>query len=116
MLPPRIHLRYALPGEIGRSPAAITYGPSSSPVIIIHRQAFAALTPFARRFVILHELGHYLLNTSSEQLADAFALGLLAGSQPYSLRLSLHTLQQLDITPSRMAALAALCLHIDRHR
>ena len=59
------------------------------------KEAMARLTPFQRRFVILHEEGHYALNTDDEIRADAYAFDRLAGTEARSLRQSVESLEQI---------------------
>ncbi len=58
----------------------------STGVIEVNMEAFSLLPEFCQRFVIYHEMGHYLLQTISETKADDYALRRMALKEPYSLR------------------------------
>jgi len=63
---------------------------------------------------LAHELGHRILHTSDELLADAFALGLTAGRQRGSLKSALRAIGGLDAVPyPRLLALYSQCRKID---
>lgn len=77
---------------IGDTPAALS---ASEATIYINKPVFSKFTRFQKKFIILHEMGHYYLNTHNELLADAYALRALAGSEYQSLKQSIETL---DVT------------------
>ncbi len=83
-------------------------------MLLINTSRFDRLPHFAKRFVLAHELGHLVLSTSDERQADAFALGVLAGTEPCSLKKSLRTLLDLDIPPYRFDSLCHCALWRDR--
>ncbi len=68
---------------IGDTPAAVSREDS---IIYINPPLYNKLTPFQRKFVLLHELGHYTLNSKNEIDADTFAFKRLAGTQYRSLK------------------------------
>lgn len=68
---------------IGDTPAAVSREDST---IYINPPLYNKLTPFQRKFVLLHELGHYTLNSKNEIDADTFAFKRLAGTQYRSLK------------------------------
>lgn len=76
---------------IGNSPAAVNTYYS---VLYLHPVLFRKLTPFQQKFVYLHEMGHYYLNTDSEIEADAYAFSRLAGTEWRSLRQCLESLSE----------------------
>lgn len=77
---------------IGDTPAALS---AAEATIYINKPVFSKFTRFQKKFIILHEMGHYYLNTHNELLADAYALRALAGSEYQSLKQSIETL---DVT------------------
>lgn len=58
----------------------------STGVIEVNLEAWNLLPEYCRRFVIYHEIGHYVLQTISETKADDYALKKMALKEPYSLR------------------------------
>lgn len=68
---------------IGDTPAAVSREDST---IYINPPLYNKLTPFQRKFVLFHELGHYTLNSKNEIDADTFAFKRLAGTQYRSLK------------------------------
>lgn len=99
---------------LGQCPAAVVVQKGRSAVVLVNGTAFARLTPFEKRFILAHEMGHYLLSTSNELLADAFALGMTAGTEHASLKKSLRTLLRLDIPAYRFDSLCRLTMWRDR--
>jgi len=95
----------ALPGD---SPAAI----DKARGIIFLGPKYFELDHFARAFVLAHELGHYALDTASEEAADAFAIEALSGRAPRSHARSVETIAKfLNIDDSlRHQARAAAAL------
>lgn len=77
--------------KIYPSPAAID---SKNGIIYLHPTLYAKLTPFQKKFIYYHEVGHYVLNTHDEIKADAFAFDKLAGTEFRSLK------QMIEILPS----------------
>ena len=53
--------------------------------IEINAARMMELRPDTREYVLLHELGHYKLQTFDEVAADRYALKRMAGKKPYSL-------------------------------
>lgn len=100
---------------IGDTPAALS---AAEATIYINKPVFSKFTRFQKKFIILHEMGHYYLNTHNELLADAYALRALAGSEYQSLKQSIETL---DVTlhdgnvtkAERMRNLVLLALYWD---
>lgn len=100
---------------IGDTPAALS---ASEATIYINKPVFCKFSRFQKRFIILHEMGHYYLNTHNELLADAYALRTLAGTEHRSLKRCIETL---DVTlhdgnvtkAERMRNLVLLALYWD---
>lgn len=55
-------------------------------IIEINRSAYDLLPQYVQKFVIQHEIGHYVLQTLSETKADDFALKQMALNSKYSLK------------------------------
>lgn len=100
---------------MGLCPAAVQIDAAGRPTILVNSLTFGAAPEYAQRFYLAHELGHWLLGTSSEEAADAFALGLLAGTEHRSLKKCLESLNRLHTIPyPRLEALYQRCTDIDR--
>ena len=63
--------------------------------IVINPVLFYQLNEFDRKFWLLHEEGHIVLNTDSETLADEYAFNKLAGSEHKSLKQMVKALDTL---------------------
>ena len=99
---------------MGLCPAAVQIDGHGNPLFLVNRLTFPVADEFAQRFYLAHELGHWLLATDSEQAADAFALGVLAGTERRSLKKSLAALDRMHTIPySRLEALYRRCITID---
>ena len=68
------------------SPAAID---RTNGILYINPKLFNRLTPFQKKFVKYHEMGHYKFQTSDELVADAYAFDQLAGTEFRSLKQAL---------------------------
>ena len=68
------------------SPAAID---RTNGILYINPKLFNRLTPFQKKFVKYHEMGHYKFQTSDEFVADAYAFDQLAGTEFRSLKQAL---------------------------
>lgn len=80
-------------------------------IIEINRQAFNLLPEYTRRFVIQHEIGHYVLQTLDERKADDYALSQMALKEPYSLRNHIYSVYMLardDVKRKRHALISVL--------
>lgn len=85
----------------------------SSGVIEINKEAFDRLPNFTQRFVIYHEMGHFLLKTFDECKADDYALKKMAFKEKYSLSNhvdSVYMLARDDVRRKRHALLSVLTL------
>lgn len=103
-------IRYADSRTLGQCPAAVYMDTGD---IEVNTSVWDSYTPFQRQFILLHEQGHYLLNTDSEEAADRYALHQLYARYPQSLKQSLGTLARLRIPDSRLEALYRECLLLD---
>ena len=103
--------------ELDSCPAAVVYTPGGDTAFLVNRDVLSGMPPAQQRFILAHELGHRCLGTDSEELADAFALGLVAGRQPRSLLSSLRAVASMKAVPlARLEQLYRLCLLVDRNR
>ena len=68
------------------SPAAID---RTNGILYINPKLFNRLTPFQKKFVKYHEMGHYKFQTSDELVSDAYAFDQLAGTEFRSLKQAL---------------------------
>lgn len=85
----------------------------SSGVIEINKEAFDRLPNFTQRFVIYHEMGHFLLKTFDECKADDYALKKIAFKEKYSLSNhvdSVYMMARDDVRRKRHALLSVLTL------
>lgn len=65
-------------------------------VIEVNERRMKELTPYAQKYVLLHEMGHYYNQSLSEVAADRYALNKLAYSEPYSLRKYLDSVREVS--------------------
>lgn len=102
----RIEVRSVGPWFMGSCPAAVQTDGSGGATVLVNTATFAAAPEEAQRFYLAHELGHWLTGSDSEEVADAFALGLLAGSRRRSLKSCVEALARMRTIPySRARAL-----------
>lgn len=81
--------------------------------IEINRSAYSLLPLHTKKFVILHEIGHYKLQTFDECKADDFALKQMALREKYSLRNhvdSVYMLARDDVRRKRHALISVLTI------
>jgi hypothetical protein len=103
----------------GNSPAVIEENlDNGDAVIYLNRAKYNKLSKFQKDFVVLHEMGHYVLNTDSEIEADGYAFDRLAGTQYESLSKSLGAIVELLPTlntsrPLRLKAMTERVLEWD---
>lgn len=98
-------------------PAAVEINASNVPTILINKDVFPKATDFAQRFYLAHELGHYIMQTGDEEVADAFALGALSGTEGKSLKKSLAAINAMETIPyERLMALYRMAEHIDSNQ
>ena len=103
---------------MGKNPASVNL---DTKVIKVNAPLFKTYTPLQKNVVLLHEKGHVHYDTvDNEEWADRFALELLAGSEPQSLRKSvdalLGVLASCEIPESRKKAVIISALRIDAER
>lgn len=89
---------YQSDGMMSDTPAAID---RETGTLFINRRLYEKLTKFQRKFVILHERGHYELNTDIEEEADAFAFDHLVGTEYRSMKQMIETLETI-LDPNRI--------------
>ena len=110
-------VRYVEKG-MGTNPASVNLDTKE---IRVNAPLFGMYTPLQQKLVLAHEKGHVHYDTvDNEEWADRFALELLAGSEPQSLRKSvdalLGVLASCEIPESRKKAVIISALRIDAER
>lgn len=103
---------------MGTNPASVNLDTKE---IRINAPLFSMLTPLQQKLVLGHEKGHLRYDTvDDEELADRYALELMAGSEPQSLRKSVDALigvlASCQIPESRKKAIIVRALRIDAER
>lgn len=96
------------------TPAAID---RETGILYINMKLYGELTPFEKRFVKLHEYGHYNLKTSDEIAADAYAFDQLVGTEKYSINQMGQLLEDKILDPSKpghAARISALRLRAEK--
>ena len=88
----KLKQRYYSEGDMADTPAAID---RENHILYINPKRWFCLTKFQRKFVKLHEYGHYNLNTDSEIEADTYAFNHLAGTEFRSLKQCIECLEEL---------------------
>lgn len=96
---------------LGTCPASIDM---KTGVININRDVWDRFDNFEKGFILMHEVGHYVLDTDSEYEADAYALKRVYRTAPRSLKRSLQTLMKIRVVdPHRLDALYREALTLD---
>lgn len=107
----KVKVQYVDSSVLGRCPASVDM---STGVVSINRSVWDRYDYFEKSFVIMHELGHYLLDTDSEYEADEYALRKVYKTAPRSLKRSLQTLCKIRvIDPRRLDNLYKVALDLD---
>jgi len=73
---------------LGRTPARVN---RRTGTIFLNSETWDNYTEFEKKLIILHEKAHYLLQTTNEQEADAYAVEQFIGSEFESLKKSLQS-------------------------
>ncbi len=112
-----LKLKYVEKG-MGRNPARVNL---DTHVVEVNAPLFNTFTPLQKNLVLAHEAGHVHYDTVDDEiLADRYALELMAGSEPKSLRKSvdalLGVLADERIPENRKKAIIVSALHIDAER
>lgn len=71
-------------------------------IIEINRSAFDLLTPYQKKFVLQHEIGHYVNQNRNEIEADRYALSQLALKEPNSLYNYAKSVERIAKQPTRI--------------
>lgn len=107
----KVKVQYVDAGVLGRCPAAVDM---LTGVVSINRSVWNRYDNFEKAFVIMHELGHYVLDTDSEYEADEYALRNVYKTAPRSLKRSLQTLCKIRVLdPMRLSNLYKVALQLD---
>lgn len=92
------------------TPAAID---RETGTLFINPRLYFRLTKFQQKFVILHEKGHYILNTDIEEEADAYAFDHLVGTEYRSMKQMIETLETI-LDPNKIGHQARIRTLINR--
>lgn len=107
----KVRVQYVDSSSLGRCPASVNM---LNGVVSINRSVWGNYDNFEKAFVIMHEVGHYVLDTDSEYEADAYALKHVYRTAPRSLKRSLQTLFKIRvIDPKRLDNLYKEALKLD---
>lgn len=90
----RVKVKYVDSSVLQRCPASVNM---DTGVVSINLSVWNNYDEFEKRFVIMHEVGHYVLDTDSEYEADAYALQQVYKTAPMSLKRSLRTLCKIGV-------------------
>lgn len=107
----KVKTRYVDSSVLGRCPASVDM---RTGVVTINKSVWNQYDNFEKAFVIMHEVGHFVLDTDSEYEADAYALKHVYRTAPRSLKRSLQTLCKIRvIDPTRLDRLYQEALKLD---
>ena len=107
----KVPTKYVDASVLGRCPASVDM---RTGFISINRSVWGSYDNFEKAFVIMHEIGHYVLDTDSEYEADAYALRHVYKTAPRSLKRSLQTLCKIRVIDhSRLDNLYKEALKLD---
>lgn len=102
---------YVTANELGSCPAAVRMADG---VVEINIDVWNRYDDFEQRFILMHEEGHYVQQTDSEEEADAYALHKVYKTATGSLKRSVLTLYKVGIIDRRrLESLYAEALKID---
>ena len=79
---------------LGTCPASVDM---RTGVVSINRSVWDRYDNFEKGFILMHEMGHYVLDTDSEYDADAYAIRKVYRTAPRSLKRSLQTLLKIRV-------------------
>ncbi len=104
--------------DMGVNPASVNLDTN---VARVNASLFKDLSAAERRLVLLHEAGHVFFDSvDDEALADRFAIEVLAGSEPESLRKSVAGLVSIlsacGVPDERLKGIVQTALEIDYER
>lgn len=104
--------------DMGLNPASVDL---DTDVARVNASLFERLSAFERRLVLLHEAGHVFLDSvDNEELADRFAIEVLAGGEQESLRKCvtglIGILEACGVPDKRLTAIVRTALEIDYKR
>lgn len=100
---------------LGQCPAASSLDiETGAALIFLNASVFPRLPEAQQRFVAAHEIGHMVLCTHNEAVADAFALGMTAGRSKRSLKEAVRVVGSMAAVPAnRLQSLLNLCYYVD---
>ncbi len=104
--------------DMGLNPASVDL---DTDVARVNASLFEKLSAFGRRLVLLHEAGHVFFDSvDDEALADRFAIEVLAGGEPESLRKCvtglIDILEACGVPDERLKNIVRTALEIDYER
>lgn len=106
-----VNVRYVDSSVLGSCPASVDM---RTGIVSINRDVWDRYDQFERNFVLMHEIGHFVLDTDSEYEADAYALRNVYKTAPRSLKRSLQTLCKIRVVdPTRLNRLYEEALRLD---
>lgn len=94
----KVPVQYVDSSVLGRCPAAVDM---LTGIVSINKSVWDQYDNFEKSFVLMHEIGHYVLDTDSEFEADAYALKHVYRTAPRSLKRSLQTLCKIRVIDHR---------------
>lgn len=107
----KVNVQYVDSSVLGSCPASVDM---QTGLVSINRSVWDRYDNFEKAFVIMHEVGHYVLDTDSEYEADAYALKHVYKTAPRSLKRSLQTLLKIRVLDaSRLTNLYKEALKLD---
>ena len=106
-----VNVRYVDSSVLGSCPASVDM---RTGVVSINKDVWDRYDQFEQNFVLMHEIGHFVLDTDSEYEADAYALRNVYKTAPRSLKRSLQTLCKIRVVdPTRLNRLYEEALRLD---
>lgn len=104
-------IQYLTSAQMGTCPAEVDMATGT---VSVNRSVWDGYTAIQQRFMLLHEEGHYRLQTDSEEKADEYAIRRMYGTFPQSLKTVIRQIGSIPfISPSRLEALYRAALRID---
>ncbi len=104
-------LQYLTSAQMGTCPAEVDMATGT---VSVNRSVWDGYTAIQQRFMLLHEEGHYRLQTDSEEKADEYAIRRMYGTFPQSLKTVVRQIGSIPfISPARLESLYRAALRID---
>ncbi|MBR3797814.1 MAG: hypothetical protein IKK36_02705 [Bacteroidales bacterium] len=104
-------IQYLTSAQMGACPAEVDIATGT---VSVNRSVWDGYTDIQQRFMLLHEEGHYRLQTDSEEKADEYAIRRMYGTFPQSLKTVVRQIGSIPfISPARLESLYRAALRID---